>query len=399
MTIMTEQPVFTSRAHVFFIEPNSGKKEWTPAGAAEGSVPVDICYDHTRHNYKVTSIVDSKPVFSSALSPDYTFIKTSHKFGQWLDTSNGVLYGLGFANETELSNFSKKFNQYKEESTPPPPVTNNNRYSQSNGPLPNSDEEPITLDNGKQYQSLYSASSPFKDLDASPIMDRKHPNEAGVGNKPKQGRHRLHELDGDLNDHSDEAERLKLEWEKSQHQLNQLSRENKRKEEEIEGLRRNNVKLTSAMRESAANVEEWKKLLHKYREDSLEAKNKFHALYATGPSYYIAEMEAKQKEREEQLRLSALEDEKIQSLQKELQEKDREIAILNKELLTTQNDNNRLQMDNNRLRSQLDQMREELNNKSENEGKKKKEQQEMASQMNSKIQELQLMNATLQSKL
>ena len=34
------------------------------------------------------------------------------------------------------------------------------------------------------------------------------------------------------------------------------------------------MKLTSAMRESAANVEEWKKLLHKYREDSLEAKNK-----------------------------------------------------------------------------------------------------------------------------
>ena len=38
-------------------------------------------------------------------------------------------------------------------------------------------------------------------------------------------------------------------------------------QEELEILRNNNVKLTTALQESHANVEEWKKQLHFYRDE------------------------------------------------------------------------------------------------------------------------------------
>ncbi|XP_075258551.1 uncharacterized protein LOC142350574 isoform X2 [Convolutriloba macropyga] len=363
-----DQPVYTIKAHVFFIEPNGSKKEWTPA--AQGAVPVNIYYDTPRQSYRIISIVDSKAIVNSALSSEYTFIKTSHKFGQWLDSSSGILYGLGFANEAELTNFSKKFNQFKDDATPPPPVTTSNRY--------NEEEDPVIMDQ-KPYDSLYSANIPTKDYDTSPVI--------GSRNKSRgRDNNRLNDSD-DFNRNVDESDRLKLELDKSKNQLTQINRENRKKEDEIGTLKKNNQKLTNALKESAANVEEWKKLLHKYREESLEAKNK------------IADMEAAQKEKEEQMRLAALEDERMQNLLKELQDKDREITILNKELLTAQNEANRLQIENNRLKGQVDQLEDELDRKSQDDGKKKKENFELASQLNSKIQELQLMGTTLQSKI
>ncbi len=41
----------------------------------------------------------------------------------------------------------------------------------------------------------------------------------------------------------------------------------KKWQEELEILRNNNVKLATALQESHANVEEWKKQLHFYRDE------------------------------------------------------------------------------------------------------------------------------------
>uniref|UniRef100_A0A8C5T7R0 WH1 domain-containing protein n=1 Tax=Malurus cyaneus samueli TaxID=2593467 RepID=A0A8C5T7R0_9PASS len=43
-----------------------------------------------------------------------TFTKTSQKFGQWADSRANTVYGLGFASEQHLSQFAEKFQEVKE---------------------------------------------------------------------------------------------------------------------------------------------------------------------------------------------------------------------------------------------------------------------------------------------
>ncbi len=43
-----------------------------------------------------------------------TFTKTSQKFGQWIDFKLNLVYGLGFANDSELNKFVDKFKEIKE---------------------------------------------------------------------------------------------------------------------------------------------------------------------------------------------------------------------------------------------------------------------------------------------
>ena len=76
-----------------------------------------------------------------------------------------------------------------------------------------------------------------------------------------------------------------------------------------------------------------------------------------------------------------------------------EIDILNKELVAAQNEANRLQMDNNRLQDQVNNLNDQLDKKGQDEGRRKRDNQELMAQMNGKIQELQIMGASLQSKI
>ncbi|MED6285660.1 Homer protein 3 [Characodon lateralis] len=43
-----------------------------------------------------------------------TFTKTSQKFGQWADSRANTVYGLGFATEQQLHQFSEKFKEVKD---------------------------------------------------------------------------------------------------------------------------------------------------------------------------------------------------------------------------------------------------------------------------------------------
>ncbi|CAB1317718.1 unnamed protein product, partial [Coregonus sp. 'balchen'] len=68
----SEQPIFSARAHVFQIDPNT-KRNWIPAS-----------------KHAVT------------------------KFGQWADSRANTVYGLGFATEQQLHQFSERFKEVKE---------------------------------------------------------------------------------------------------------------------------------------------------------------------------------------------------------------------------------------------------------------------------------------------
>ncbi|MCJ8733018.1 hypothetical protein PDJAM_G00218120 [Pangasius djambal] len=106
-----EQPIFTTRAHVFQIDPTT-KKNWVPA--SKQAVTVSYFYDSTRNSYRIISVDGSKVIINSTITPNMTFTKTSQKFGQWADSRANTVFGLGFASEQQLSKFAEKFQEVKE---------------------------------------------------------------------------------------------------------------------------------------------------------------------------------------------------------------------------------------------------------------------------------------------
>ncbi|GFR31367.1 homer protein homolog 1 [Trichonephila clavata] len=110
---MGEQPIFTTKAHVFHIDPKT-KRSWVPASSQ--AVNVSFFFDSTRNLYRIISVEGSKAVINSTITPNMTFTKTSQKFGQWSDIRANTVYGLGFASEPELNklfdlSFKRDFKQ------------------------------------------------------------------------------------------------------------------------------------------------------------------------------------------------------------------------------------------------------------------------------------------------
>uniref|UniRef100_A0AAX7T3Z9 WH1 domain-containing protein n=1 Tax=Astatotilapia calliptera TaxID=8154 RepID=A0AAX7T3Z9_ASTCA len=96
---MGEQPIFSTRAHVFQIDPNT-KKNWVPT--SKHAVTVSYFFDSTRNVYRIISLDGSKAIINSTITPNMTFTKTSQKFGQWADSRANTVYGLGFSSESHL---------------------------------------------------------------------------------------------------------------------------------------------------------------------------------------------------------------------------------------------------------------------------------------------------------
>ncbi|GAB1292278.1 Homer protein homolog 2 [Apodemus speciosus] len=102
---MGEQPIFTTRAHVFQIDPST-KKNWVPA--SKQAVTVSYFYDVTRNSYRIISVDGAKVIINSTITPNMTFTKTSQKFGQWADSRANTVFGLGFSSELQLTKYLKR---------------------------------------------------------------------------------------------------------------------------------------------------------------------------------------------------------------------------------------------------------------------------------------------------
>ncbi|CAL8367343.1 unnamed protein product [Boreogadus saida] len=106
-----EQPFFSARAHVFQIDPST-KRNWIPA--SKHAVTVSFFYDANRNVYRIISVGGTKAIINCSITPSMTFTKTSQKFGQWADSRANTVYGLGFATEQQLHQFSEKFKEVKD---------------------------------------------------------------------------------------------------------------------------------------------------------------------------------------------------------------------------------------------------------------------------------------------
>lgn len=275
---MGEQPIYTTRAHVFQIDPTT-KKNWVPA--SKQAVTVSYFYDSTRNSYRIISVDGSKVIINSTITPNMTFTKTSQKFGQWADSRANTVFGLGFASEQQLSKFAEKFQEVKEAA----------KLARDK-----SQEKGDTLSNHSQESGRETPSAPPTQPTSFNGTDDEKISHVGP-----------------------EATQLKTENERLKTAVEQSNTNAKKWETELQTLRENNARLVDALQESSANVESWKKQLTTCKEESDALKTK------------IAELEAQCNEANQEKQMNAQLSARVKELETELQDKETELENLRKQ--------------------------------------------------------------------
>ncbi|XP_008421649.1 homer protein homolog 1 isoform X1 [Poecilia reticulata] len=242
---MGEQPIFSTRAHVFQIDPST-KKNWVPT--SKHAVTVSYFFDSTRNVYRIISLDGSKAIINSTITPNMTFTKTSQKFGQWADSRANTVYGLGFSSESHLSKFAEKFAEFKEAARLA------KEKSQEKTELSSTPSQ-----GGAIKRNVLSVNKPGKKKESAP-GDLQSPltpesingtdEDRVTPNTPKHSEARA------------EPPQNALPFSHSSSSIN------KHWEAELAALKGNNAKLTAALLESTANVKQWKQQLAAYQEEA-----------------------------------------------------------------------------------------------------------------------------------
>ncbi|XP_029578086.1 homer protein homolog 1b isoform X1 [Salmo trutta] len=223
-----EQPIYSTRAHAFQIDPNT-KKNWVPT--SKHAVTVSYFYDSTRNVYRIISLDGTKAIINSTISPNMTFTKTSQKFGQWADSRANTVYGLGFSTEHHLTKFAEKFAEYKEAARQAKGKSQDGKMELATSP---SQESPA----GELSSPLTPVTPPAMDN----INGTDDPCDTTPEPRPEPSQNAL------AFTHSPSI--------------------NKHWEAELSALKGNNAKLTAALLESTANVKQWKQQLAAYQEEA-----------------------------------------------------------------------------------------------------------------------------------
>ncbi|XP_072551577.1 homer protein homolog 2 [Salminus brasiliensis] len=274
---MGEQPIFTTRAHVFQIDPTT-KKNWVPA--SKQAVTVSYFYDSTRNTYRIISVDGSKVIINSTITPNMTFTKTSQKFGQWADSRANTVFGLGFASEQQLSKFAEKFLEVK---------------------------EAAKLARDKSQEKTETSSN--------------HSQESGR-ETPVQSSNQVSSMNGTDDEkisHTPETTALKTENDRLKTAIEQSNSNAKKYETELQTLRESNARLLDALQEANSSVENWKAQAAACQEENNILKNK------------IAELEVQCKEVNQEKERNAQLTLRVQELETELQDKEQELENLRKQ--------------------------------------------------------------------
>ncbi|KAF7486295.1 homer protein homolog 2 isoform X1 [Marmota monax] len=273
---MGEQPIFTTRAHVFQIDPST-KKNWVPA--SKQAVTVSYFYDVTRNSYRIISVDGAKVIINSTITPNMTFTKTSQKFGQWADSRANTVFGLGFSSEQQLTKFADKFQEVK---------------------------EAAKLAKDKSQEKIETSSN--------------HSQESGCETPSSTQASSVNGTDDEKASHVGPADtHLKSENDKLKIALTQSAANVKKWEIELQTLRESNARLTTALQESAASVEQWKKQFSICRDENDRLRNKIDEL-----EEQCSEIN-REKEKNTQLKR------RIEELESELREKETELKDLRKQ--------------------------------------------------------------------
>ncbi|XP_015221096.1 homer protein homolog 1b isoform X2 [Lepisosteus oculatus] len=245
---MGEQPIYSTRAHVFQIDPNT-KKNWVPT--SKHAVTVSYFYDSTRNVYRIISLDGSKAIINSTITPNMTFTKTSQKFGQWADSRANTVYGLGFSSEHHLVKFAEKFAEFKEaarlakeKSQEKMELTSTPSQESAAGDI----QSPLTPEsiNGTDDERATPDVTQNSEPRAEPTQNAlPFTHRLVKGGVPTILTH-MH-----LASPNQEGSTISKHW-----------------EAELAALKGNNAKLTAALLESTANVKQWKQQLAAYQEEA-----------------------------------------------------------------------------------------------------------------------------------
>ncbi|CDQ70450.1 homer protein homolog 3 isoform X2 [Oncorhynchus mykiss] len=237
-----EQPIFSARAHVFQIDPNT-KRNWIPA--SKHAVTVSFFYDGNRNVYRIISVGGTKAIINCTITPSMTFTRTSQKFGQWADSRANTVYGLGFATEQQLHQFSERFKEVKEAA----------RLAREKS------QDKMELAN--TALSIAAPQDLSDELQSPPVM---------CVNGPEDKMFRSQSADITL---SSEKERIKK-------MLSEGSICEMNLEAELFTLQDSNSKLVAALHEANNNVEQWKKQLVAYQDETERLRDQVADLEAHG---------------------------------------------------------------------------------------------------------------------
>ncbi|KAM6938921.1 homer protein homolog 3-like [Lycodopsis pacificus] len=226
---MGEQPIFSARAHVFQIDPAT-KRNWLPA--SKHAVTVSFFYDASRSVYRIISVGGTKAIINSTITPNMTFTKTSQKFGQWADSRANTVYGLGFSTEQQLQQFAEQFKEVK---------------------------EAARLAREKSQERFELANPALNFAAPEELSEERHSPPLLTVNGP--GEEKL------FRSKSAEVE-LTVEKERVKKMLSEGSMCEINLEAELFTLQDSNSKLVEALQEANSGVEQWKKQLAEYQEET-----------------------------------------------------------------------------------------------------------------------------------
>ncbi|XP_046724354.1 homer protein homolog 1 isoform X1 [Silurus meridionalis] len=243
---MGEQPIYSTRAHVFQIDPST-KKNWVPT--SKHAVTVSYFYDSTRNVYRIISLDGAKAIINSTITPNMTFTKTSQKFGQWADSRANTVYGLGFSSESHLSKFAEKFAEFKEAA----------RLAKEKS------QEKIELTSTPSQRKLALASSKHK---RNLTVATKKESATGDLQSPLTPESINGTDDERIVPDSCQNSEPRVETNAVPFPHSSSTNINKHWEAELAALKGNNAKLTAALLESTANVKQWKQQLAVYQEEA-----------------------------------------------------------------------------------------------------------------------------------
>uniref|UniRef100_A0A3Q3FHB1 Homer scaffold protein 3 n=1 Tax=Labrus bergylta TaxID=56723 RepID=A0A3Q3FHB1_9LABR len=241
-----------------FIDPAT-KRNWIPA--SKHAVTVSFFYDANRNVYRIISVGGTKAIINCSVTPSMTFTKTSQKFGQWADSRANTVYGLGFATEQQLltlryspetfhplSSLKKKFaEKFKE-------VKDAARLAR---------EKSQDKELANTALTIAAPQDLSDELQSPPVM---------CVNGPEDKLFRSQSADITL---SSEKERIKK-------MLSEGSICEMNLEAELFTLQDSNSKLVAALHEANANVEQWKKQLTAYQEETERLRDQVAELEAHG---------------------------------------------------------------------------------------------------------------------
>uniref|UniRef100_A0A8C1C8P4 Homer scaffold protein 3b n=1 Tax=Cyprinus carpio carpio TaxID=630221 RepID=A0A8C1C8P4_CYPCA len=293
---MGEQPVFSLKAHVFQIDPAT-KRNWIPA--SKHAVTVSFFYDAGRSVYRIISVGGTKAIINSTITPNMTFTKTSQKFGQWADSRANTVYGLGFATEQQLQQFAEQFKEFKEAAR-------------------------LVRDKSQEKFELLSPGLNISSPQLSQVLseDRQSPPVLGVNGSSEDKLFRS--KSADMEESTEKEQMRKM--------LSEGSICERNSDAELFSLRDSNTKLVAALHEANSSIDQWKKLLAEYQEETdrlreqvaeLEAQSGVSASSETGSeelTQTVAEMEALIRAKDEEIKILRSKKPDLSELEKEREE-------------------------------------------------------------------------------